>query len=92
MRLDLFLKATRLVPRRALAQALCDAGVVSVNGLTAKSSRGVSVGDEIALRRHNHLLNVRVLALPATRQTSRSDAPNLYEILSDTVISEDPLD
>ena len=91
MRLDLFLKASRLVARRALAQALCDAGVVSVNGLPAKSSRGVSVGDEIALRRRNHLLNVRVLALPATRQTSRSDAPNLYEILSDTVVSEDPI-
>jgi ribosome-associated heat shock protein Hsp15 len=92
MRLDLFLKATRLVPRRAVAQALCDAGVVSVNGLTAKSSRSISAGDEIALRRRNHLLTVRVLALPATRQTSRSDAPNLYQILSDTVISEDPLD
>jgi ribosome-associated heat shock protein Hsp15 len=92
MRLDLFLKATRLVPRRALAQALCDAGVVSVNGLTAKSSRAVNVGDEITLRRRNHLLAVRVLALPATRQTSRSDAPNLYQILSDTVIHEDSLD
>ena len=91
MRVDLFLKASRLVPRRAVAQALCDAGVVSINGSTAKSSRGVSVGDELALRRRNHLLCVRVLALPATRQTSRSDAPNLYQILSDTVVPEDPL-
>ncbi|HEX8922774.1 MAG TPA: RNA-binding S4 domain-containing protein [Pyrinomonadaceae bacterium] len=91
MRLDLFLKASRLVPRRAVAQALCDAGVVSVNGLPAKSSRTLRAGDEIALRRRNHLLTVRVLALPATRQTSRSDAPNLYQILSDTVVAEDPL-
>jgi ribosomal 50S subunit-recycling heat shock protein len=89
MRLDLYLKATRLVLRRAVAQALCDAGLVSVNGLPAKSSRALRVGDEIALRRRNHLLAVRVLALPATRQTSRSNAPNLYEILSDTVVAEE---
>ena len=91
MRLDLFLKASRLVLRRAVAQALCDAGLVAVNGVPAKSSRGVHVGDEISLRRRNHLLTFRVVALPATRQTSRSDAANLYEILSDTVIPEDPL-
>ena len=78
--------------RRTVAQAMCDAGAVSVNGVPAKSSRTVHVGDEIALRRRNQLLTVRVLALPATRQTSRSDASNLYEILSDIAVSEDLLD
>jgi ribosomal 50S subunit-recycling heat shock protein len=92
MRLDLFLKASRLSPRRTVAQALCDAGLVSVNGAPAKSSRAVRVRDEISLRRRNHLLNVRVLTLPATRQTSRSDASSLYEILSDVILTEDPLD
>jgi ribosomal 50S subunit-recycling heat shock protein len=91
MRLDLYLKASRLVPRRTVAQALCDAGVVFVNGVVAKSSRSLRVGDEITLRRRNHLLTARVLVLPATRQTSRSDASSLYEILSDTVIPEEPL-
>jgi ribosomal 50S subunit-recycling heat shock protein len=92
MRLDLFLKASRLSPRRTVAQALCDAGLVSVNGAPAKSSRAVHVRDEISLRRRNHLLTVRVLNLPITRQTSRSDASGLYEILSDVVVSEDTLD
>jgi ribosomal 50S subunit-recycling heat shock protein len=92
MRLDLFLKASRLSPRRTVAQALCDAGLVSVNGAPAKSSRAVRVRDEISLRRRNHLLTVRVLILPATRQTSRSDASSLYEILSDVILTEDPLD
>ena len=91
MRLDLFLKASRLVLRRTVAQAMCDAGLVAVNGQPAKSSRALHVGDEIALRRRNHLLNLRVTALPAARQTSRSDAASLYQILSDTVIAEDPL-
>ena len=92
MRLDLFLKASRLTLRRTVAQALCEAGAVSVNNVPAKSSRSVQVGDEIALRRRHQLLTVRVLALPATRQTSRNDASSLYEILSDVAISEDPLD
>ena len=91
MRLDLFLKASRLCPRRAVAQRLCDAGLVSVNGAPAKSSRAIRVRDEISLRRRNHLLIVRVLALPATRQTSRSDAHSLYEILSDEVLPEEPV-
>jgi ribosomal 50S subunit-recycling heat shock protein len=92
MRLDLFLKASRLVPRRTVAQALCDGGAVSINGVPAKSSRPIKVGDEIKLRRRNHLLDVRVLAVPASRQTSRSDSSSLYQMLSDVVLSEDPLD
>lgn len=88
MRLDLFLKASRLCLRRTIAQALCEAGQVSVNGTQAKSSRAVQVGDEIALRRRNRLLTVRVLAVPATRQTSRSDASSLYEILSDEEVAD----
>ena len=92
MRLDLFLKASRLSPRRTVAQALCDAGAVSINGVTAKSSRAVHVRDEITLRRRNRLLTVRVLALPDTRQTSRSDASSLYEIISDVVLSEELFD
>jgi len=89
MRLDLYLKASRLVLRRTVAQAMCDAGLVTVNGTPAKSSRTVHVHDVITLRRRDHLLTVRVLAVPATKQTSRSDASNLYEILSDEIIPED---
>jgi ribosomal 50S subunit-recycling heat shock protein len=75
-----------------VAQALCDAGLVSVNGVAAKSSRAIHVRDEIGLRRRNHLLTVRVLNLPATRQTSRSDASGLYEIVSDVVLPEELID
>jgi ribosomal 50S subunit-recycling heat shock protein len=92
VRLDLFLKASRLSPRRTAAQALCDAGLVSVNGAPAKSGRAVRLNDLISLSRRNHLLTVRVLALPSTRQTARSDASSLYEIVSDVVIPEELLD
>ena len=91
MRIDLFLKASRLTPRRAVAQALCEGGAVSVNGVKAKPSRTLRVGDEISLRRRTHLLIVRVLEIPTTRQTSRTDAAKLFKVVSDTVLSEDLL-
>lgn len=89
MRLDLFLKASRLCPRRTVAQELCEAGAVTVNGAQAKPARNLHVGDEITLRRRNRLLNVRVLALPATRQTSRSESSSLYEIISEMSLEND---
>lgn len=83
MRLDQFLRASRLVLRRTVAQELCDAGAVSINGITARSSRTVRPGDEIFINRRDRTLNVRVNALPATKQVSRGEAPTLYEVLSD---------
>jgi ribosomal 50S subunit-recycling heat shock protein len=82
LRLDLFLKASRLVIRRTQAQALCDAGAVMVNGAPAKSSRAVKLGDEIGLTRGERTMVVRVVDLPDTRQTSRTAATGLYELVS----------
>ncbi len=81
MRLDLFLKVSRLVLRRTVGQAMCDAGRVRVNNAVARSSRAVQVGDEIELRRGARTLAVRVLTVPALRQTSRQEASILYEII-----------
>jgi ribosomal 50S subunit-recycling heat shock protein len=91
MRIDLFLKASRLCLRRAVAQELCDAGAVEVNGAAVKSSRAVREGDEITLRRRHRLMRVRVLRLPATKQVARHEASSLYEILSDTKLEEESL-
>ncbi len=83
MRLDHFLRASRLVVRRTVAQELCEAGAVEVNGAAARSSRAVRAGDHVTLRRRNRLLTVRVVELPAARQTSRAEAAALYEVVSD---------
>jgi ribosomal 50S subunit-recycling heat shock protein len=92
MRLDLYLKASRLVARRSVAQALCEAGQVFVNGAAAKSSRAVRAGDEIELRRRRQILLIRVAALPATKQVARADARALYEILSDVAVEDEIFD
>ena len=90
MRLDLFLKASRLSGRRTLAQKLCDAARVSINGNIAKSSHAVKVGDEIRIR-HHILTTVRVLSVPTARQTSRQEASTLYEIVGEESLDEGEL-
>jgi ribosomal 50S subunit-recycling heat shock protein len=88
MRLDQFLRASRLVLRRTVAQELCEAGAVLVGGVAARSSRAVRVGDLITLKRRGRALEVRVAAIPSAKQVSRGEAPNLYEILSETRTDE----
>lgn len=83
MRLDLFLKASRLSPRRTVAQKICEAGRVEINGNIAKSSHTVKAGDEILISTHSRRKKVRVLEVPSTRQTSRKGAADLVEVLSD---------
>ena len=89
MRIDLFLKASRLCPRRSVAQELCEAGAVEVNGSPSKSSRAVREGDEITLRRRHRVLTVRVASIPATKQVARHEASALYEVLRDEELAED---
>ena len=91
MRLDVFLKASRLCSRRSLAQRLCDAGRVSINGSSAKSSHAVNADDEILIRRQHKLTTVRVLFIPTARQTSRKEAGTLYEVVSEESLDEDGL-
>ena len=89
MRLDLFLRASRLVLRRTVAQELCEAGAVLVGGVTARASRAVREGDEITLRRRGRELTVRVLTVPQAKQVSRADAPSLYEVVSDINVNDE---
>lgn len=89
MRLDLFLKATRLIARRTLAQKFCDAGLISVNSAAAKSSREIKIGDEIKIKKGNRLTTVTVLQVPDKKQVSKQDAVNLYQIMSQEVQKED---
>lgn len=89
MRLDLFLKLTRLCPRRSVAQQLCDAGIVFLNGRPAKSSHAVKPADEIVIRRREHEITVRVLSVPAVRNIPRREASSLIEVISERELEHD---
>ena len=89
MRLDLFLKLSRLCPRRSIAQTLCDAGFVLLNGRAAKSAHNVKAGDEIILRRRDRQTTARVLVVPTTHNVARRDAKLLVEIVNETELGTD---
>ena len=89
MRLDQYLRASRLVLRRTVAQELCEAGAVAVNGASARSSRAVREGDELTIRRRGRATTVRVLSLPQSKQVSRADAHALYEVISDIELKDE---
>jgi ribosomal 50S subunit-recycling heat shock protein len=83
VRLDFFLKLSRLCPRRTLAQKLCDAGLVLLNGQVAKPAHAVKAGDEITIQRGQREVRARVMTVPARINISRRDAANLIEVLSE---------
>lgn len=87
MRVDIYLKLSRLVPRRTVAQELCDASAILVNGVVAKSSKDVKIGDEIEIRRRNRILKVSVSAVPNVKQVSKDVAGQLYEVISDEAVT-----
>src|SRR2546423_15424491 len=89
MRLDQYLRASRLVLRRTVAQELCEAGAVEVNDHPARASRTVREGDRLTLRRPDRALPVPVRTVPETNQASRAEAASLYEIIADVMLNNE---
>ena len=85
MRLDKYLKISRLVKRRTVANDLATGGHVAINGKVAKPAQEVKVGDELRLRFGNRLLVVRVEKTPE-KAPAVQDAPTLYTVLTETPI------
>ena len=82
MRLDKFLKVSRLIKRRTVANEACDSERISVNGKNAKASYDVKIGDRITVAFGNKSVTVKVLEIKDT--TKKSEATGMYEIISET--------
>ena len=80
MRLDKYLKVSRLIKRRTVANEACDNGLVCVNGRAARASYEVKVGDQISLRLGAREVTVEVLSVQET--VRQADAAALYKQLS----------
>jgi len=76
MRLDKYLKVSRLIKRRTVANEACDGGRVTVNGKVARASYDVKVGDVIALHFGERVLAVEVLDVSET--AGKNEASLLY--------------
>ncbi|MGB4661609.1 MAG: RNA-binding S4 domain-containing protein [Mobilitalea sp.] len=79
MRLDKYLKVSRLIKRRTVANDACDAGRVTINGTAAKASSNVKVGDVIEVGFGSKAVKVEVLDVQET--TKKDDAKELYKYL-----------
>ena len=79
MRLDKYLKNSRIIKRRTVAKDACEQGRVEVNGRVAKPGLELKTGDEIRITFGNNILKVRVLAMPET--VRREDADSMYEVI-----------
>ncbi|MBV7391748.1 RNA-binding S4 domain-containing protein [Enterococcus sp. ALS3] len=82
MRLDKFLKISRIIKRRSVAKEVADKGRIYVNGKLAKSSSEVKVDDTIKIQFGNKVLEVAVEALHES--TKKEDAAKMYRIISET--------
>lgn len=82
MRLDKYLKVSRLIKRRTVANDACDSERISVNGKSAKASYNVKAGDFITVSFGSKSVTVKVLEIKET--TKKAEAAGMYEIISET--------
>jgi len=82
MRLDKYLKVSRLIKRRTVANDACDGARVSVNGKAAKASYDVKVGDLITVLFGSKNVTIKVLDIRET--TKKAESQGMYEVVSET--------
>ncbi|MGF3066884.1 RNA-binding S4 domain-containing protein [Facklamia sp. P12950] len=81
MRLDKFLKISRIIKRRTVAKEVADQGRVQINSQVAKSSSTVKVDDEITITFGNRVMAIKVKELQES--TKKEDAAKMYELISE---------
>lgn len=81
MRLDKYLKISRLIKRRTVAKDVCEGEKVSINGRVSKPSAEVKPGDIITVDMRNHIIEVKVLSTPPNVRAEQ--AHTLFEVLKD---------
>jgi ribosomal 50S subunit-recycling heat shock protein len=84
MRLDKFLKVSRLIKRRTLAKEVSDQGRIQINGKEAKASSTVKAGDVLSIRLGQRLVTARIERIQET--TRKEEAAEMYTILSEEKI------
>ncbi|WP_019157160.1 RNA-binding S4 domain-containing protein [Robertmurraya massiliosenegalensis] len=86
MRLDKFLKVSRLIKRRTLAKEVSDQGRITINGQVAKASSVVKAGDELAIRFGQKRVVVRIERLQET--VRKEEAAEMYTVVKEEKVEE----
>jgi ribosomal 50S subunit-recycling heat shock protein len=87
MRLDKFLKVSRLIKRRTIAKEVCDQGRVLLNGQVAKSSSNVKIGDVLTIRFGRKIVTVQIEKLVDT--TKKEEAAGMYVLIEEKEIPKE---
>ncbi|CQR23966.1 ribosome-associated heat shock protein implicated in the recycling of the 50S subunit [Streptococcus varani] len=87
MRLDKYLKVSRIIKRRTIAKEVADKGRIKVNGILAKSSTDLKIDDQVEIRFGNKLLTIKVLEMKDS--TKKEDALKMYDIISEIRVEAD---
>ena len=85
MRLDKYLKVSRIIKRRTVAKEVCDAGRILVNGRPAKAGTDVEVGDKLTICYGGRITEAEILLISETMRADQSDT--MYRILREERIS-----
>jgi len=88
MRLDKFLKVSRLIKRRTVAKDIADKARIFVNNNPAKPAKDLKVGDKILIEYFNHSVLVEVLKIP-TGNVAIQEAKELYKLLEENTYKND---
>lgn len=86
MRLDKYLKVSRIIKRRTLAKEVADAGRIMINNKIAKASAEVAINDIIEIKYGNKKFIVKVTKL--VDSTKKDDAKTMFEIIEESTISQ----
>lgn len=86
MRLDKFLKVSRIIKRRTLAKEVADQGRILINGTEGKASSNVKEGDELTIRLGRRVMTVKIEKLLDT--TKKEEASGMYTLLKEEQIGE----
>lgn len=81
MRIDKFLKLSRIIKRRTVAQEACDSQRIAVNGNTAKPAKIIKVGDIVSVKFGDKTISFKVLTLD--EKPTKHSASDMYEIIKD---------
>ncbi|MFV0556065.1 MAG: RNA-binding S4 domain-containing protein [Lactovum sp.] len=87
MRLDKYLKVSRIIKRRPVAKEVTDKGRVEVNGKIAKAGSSLKIGDHIKIRLGNKILEAEVLLL--TENARKEEAGKMYKIIDETRLNRE---
>ncbi|MEE0777182.1 MAG: RNA-binding S4 domain-containing protein [Bacillota bacterium] len=89
MRLDKYLKVSRLIKRRTVAKEVCEAGRIQVNGRPAKAGHDLGVGDILDIALGSRRLKVRIVEIKETVRADQADT--LYEVLEDVKVEREEM-